>query len=94
MAAYWNAFVLDNHVGTCNASAIADRRVLQGGLPPQVLKCDVLLQVVKGRADIAVRHGTEYVRLCQRARKIIGHDAHVYVRPPLDRADAIKIRSE
>ena len=67
--------------------------MLQGGLPPQVLKGDVLLQVVKSRANIAARRVGHYVWLCQRARKIFGRDSHVYVRPPLHRADTIKERS-
>ena len=92
-AACWNELVFDNHVGTCNASAIADRGVLQGGLPPQVLKRDFLLQVVKGRADIAARRVTHYVRPRQRARKIFGQDAYAYVRSPWGRANTIKIRS-
>ena len=85
--------MLDNHVGTCNASAIADRGMLQGGLPPQVLYGDVLLEIVKSRANIAARRVGHYVWLCQGARKIFGHDSYVYVRSPLHRANAIKVRS-
>ena len=92
VAACWNAVVLDNHVGTCNAPAIAVRGMLQGGLPPQVLKGDVMLQVVKSRANIAARRVGHYVGLCQGARKIFGHDSYVYVRSPLHRANAIKVR--
>ena len=86
-AACWNELVLDSHVGTCNASAIANRRILQGGLPPQVLSGDVFLQVVEGRADIAAQGVSDYVRLRRRARKILGRDANFYVRFSLGRAN-------
>ena len=39
----------------------------------------MLLQVVKSRANIAAHRVCHYVRLCQGARKIFGHDSHIYV---------------